>query len=242
MRKHAITAKHLMRCGKSCRLEMIVRHSGSSHIRENRKRRSVRAGRALLHELAGSYVIGSVARCVFVMQFANDDPEESRIVWICCKNNDGELGPRSAWDRRNGLFAPVSDFEWDSFDFKGRIIRAAISLDDVRAIFDGDKTLSRTQARDALIARTGRSRTRCYDAIKRFSTHLVEVGGSKVSLEGMLIACPSRPALSCGTTAGTLRCPVRPAPIGEQLGRSESEPKSFDADGRLQVCPYIPPR
>jgi hypothetical protein len=52
-------------------------------------------GRALLNLLAGSYVIGSVPRAVFIMQAASDDTEDKRIVWTCCKNNDGELGARS---------------------------------------------------------------------------------------------------------------------------------------------------
>src|SRR5262249_52929328 len=73
-------------------------------------------GRALLNLLAGSYVLGSVPRTVFVMQAASDDTEDNRIVWTCCKNNDGELGARSAWERRNGLFAPVPEFDWDTFD------------------------------------------------------------------------------------------------------------------------------
>jgi hypothetical protein len=48
-----------------------------------------------------SYVLGSIPRTVFVLQSASDDPEEDRVVWTCCKNNDGELGQRSAWQRRN---------------------------------------------------------------------------------------------------------------------------------------------
>jgi hypothetical protein len=35
---------------------------------------------------------------------------EAVRVWTCCKHNDGDLGKRSAWKRRNGLFAPVSLF------------------------------------------------------------------------------------------------------------------------------------
>jgi hypothetical protein len=72
-------------------------------------------GRALLSLLAGSYVLGSIPRCVFVMQSASDDVDETRVVWTCCKNNDGRLGPQTAWERRNGLFVPVSDFDWDEF-------------------------------------------------------------------------------------------------------------------------------
>jgi len=54
------------------------------------------SGRALLHEIAGSHVIGSLPRCAFVMQSASDDSAESRVVWSNCKNNDGSLAPRSA--------------------------------------------------------------------------------------------------------------------------------------------------
>jgi xanthine/CO dehydrogenase XdhC/CoxF family maturation factor len=78
------------------------------------------SGRALLNLLAGSYVLGSVPRCVFIMQSATDDVRDDRVVWTCCKNNDGELGKRSAWTRRNGLFDPVDDFDWDGFDNPGK--------------------------------------------------------------------------------------------------------------------------
>ena len=61
------------------------------------------------------HVFGSMPWCVFVMQSASDDAED-RIVWTCCKNKDGELGDRSAWVRCNGLFDPVSDFDWDAWN------------------------------------------------------------------------------------------------------------------------------
>jgi hypothetical protein len=77
------------------------------------------SGRALLNLLSGSYVLGSVPRCAWVMQAASDDTEDGRILWTCCKNNDGEMGPRSAWIRQNGLFTPIEDFEWEDFDSNG---------------------------------------------------------------------------------------------------------------------------
>ena len=77
------------------------------------------SGRALLNLLAGSYILGSVPRAVWVLQAASNDTEETRVVWTCCKNNDGDLGPRSVWLRKNGLFEPVTDFEWDAFDGDG---------------------------------------------------------------------------------------------------------------------------
>jgi hypothetical protein len=137
-------------------------------------------GRAFLHEIAGSYVIGSVARCAFIMQNASDDPAESRIVWSCCKNNDGQPGARSAWERRNGLFERVADFDWGGFDSQGKPNGPGISLDDVRAVFEGGKELTRSQARDALIALTGGSRSSCYAALNQHGNHLEEVDGKLI--------------------------------------------------------------
>ena len=78
------------------------------------------SGRGLLNLLAGSYVLGSVPRSVFVMQAATDATDDARVVWTCCKNNDGEMGARSAWIRSNGLFSPAQGFDWDSFDNPAR--------------------------------------------------------------------------------------------------------------------------
>src|SRR5262249_31779447 len=64
-------------------------------------------GRALLNPLAGSYVLGSVPRTAYVLQHASDLVNEDKVVLTCCKNNEGALGARSAWIRKNGLFAPV---------------------------------------------------------------------------------------------------------------------------------------
>jgi hypothetical protein len=136
-------------------------------------------GRGLLNLLAGSYVLGSVPRCVFVMQLASDDPQDNRVIWTCCKNNDGELGARSAWERRNGLFAPASDFDWDTFDNPSPNGRVTITPEDMATIFEnGDKQLLRVEAVKALQALTEAGRTACYNALKldgRFSTHISEI-------------------------------------------------------------------
>lgn len=125
------------------------------------------SGRGLLNLLAGSYVLGSVPRSVFVMQPASDDPEDDRVVWTCCKNNDGDMGPRSAWERRNGLFAPVLDFDWDAFAEPGSSSRTAVSEADLLAIFElGSKKLKRAEAVKLLMAKTGSHRAACYAALK----------------------------------------------------------------------------
>jgi hypothetical protein len=139
------------------------------------------SGRALLNLLAGSYVLGSVPRSVFVTQAASDETTDNRVIWTCCKNNDGELGSRSAWERRNGLFAPVPGFDWDTFDHPSADDRVTITADDIAEVFNnGQKQLTRSDAAKALQTLTGAGRTACYTALKangRFAGHLGEADG-----------------------------------------------------------------
>lgn len=137
-------------------------------------------GRALLNLLAGSYVIGSVPRTVFVMQAASDDTEDKRVVWTCCKNNDGELGKRSAWERGNGLFVPVQDFDWTTFE-EGSEKRRTVGLDDLDTLFEGGKRrMAKNTAVAELMELTKLAKTACYTALKldgKFANHLSEREG-----------------------------------------------------------------
>ena len=132
------------------------------------------SGRALLNLLAGSYVLGSVPRCVFVMQAASDDVTDNRIVWTCCKNNDGEPGKRSVWTRCNGLFAPVDEFSWEAFDNpegEKREITATIMAE----VF-GNEELTRSEAKGRIMAK-GFGQAAAYRALEisgRFSSNLSE--------------------------------------------------------------------
>jgi hypothetical protein len=137
------------------------------------------SGRALLNLLAGSYVLGSLPRCVFILQSASDDVAETRVVCTCCKNNDGELGPRSAWERRNGLFVSVENFDWQGFDNPEPGSDSGISTRQMQILFESGP-LKRKQAVERLIEITGRKKSQCYDALKldgRFSKHLVNADG-----------------------------------------------------------------
>jgi hypothetical protein len=103
------------------------------------------SGRALLNLLAGSYVLGSVPRCVWVVQAASDDVSDERVVMTCCKNNDGELGPRSAWTRHNGLFVPVNGFDWEEFDHpEGKSRKCTGTIDDLFEMIPVIKPITRT--------------------------------------------------------------------------------------------------
>jgi hypothetical protein len=140
-----------------------------------------KTGRGLLNDVSGSHVLVTVPRTVFIMQAASDDTQDNRIVWTCCKNNDGELGARSAWERRNGLFAQVDDFDWDNLDNAHSDDRVTITADDMVEVFDsGQKRLTRADAAKALRTLTGAGRTACYNALKlngRFAKQLREIHG-----------------------------------------------------------------
>ncbi len=137
----------------------------SAHTRKPRAEERAN-GRGLLNLLAGSYLIGSIPRAVFILQAASDDPEDTRVVWTCCKNNDGELGARSAWERRNGLFAPVKDFDWIAFEGDGEK-RRSVSLGDLDRLFEGGTLhLARNNAVELLMEQTDLGKTACYEALK----------------------------------------------------------------------------
>jgi hypothetical protein len=127
------------------------------------------SGRGLLASLAGSYILGSIARSVFVLQAASDDSVDNRRVWTCCKNNDGPEGERSAWELRDGgLFAPVADFDWQEFDDRYEKDAKGITEAHVREAFhDGNRELSRSELVLELMTLSGAKRTTCYKAIEK---------------------------------------------------------------------------
>ena len=129
-----------------------------------------------MNEVSGSHLIGSVARCVFVMESANDSETEDRVVWACAKNNDGELGARTAWYRRNGLFAPCNDFPWDEFEEGAKNTAGKITEVDMEKLFqNGFRTIARKLAVDELAMQTSASKSTCYNALQetgRFAEHI----------------------------------------------------------------------
>ena len=155
-----------------------------AHTRKPRAEETA-SGRGLNNLLSGSYVLVSVPRSVFIVQAASDEQTDDRIVFTCSKNNDGECGKASAWHRRNGLFAPVVDFDWNAFR-EGSSKRTVITEDDVRALFtsaDGPCRLERAHAAKELQERTNAKRTAAYEALKRFS-HLIRETNGFLSLVG----------------------------------------------------------
>ena len=112
---------------------------------------------------------GSVPRCAFVLQAASDDPENRNVVWTCCKNNDGEMGARSAWVRCNGLFETVTDFDWDAFDNAGKSDKETKFMQAVEIVQKASSPLTKAAIAAALKARGVKQATayRGIDAAKK---------------------------------------------------------------------------
>jgi len=135
-------------------------------------------GRGLLNLLSGSYVLGSVPRSVFIIQPASEEPEDCRVVFTCCKNNDGQMGSPSAWERGNGLFAPVENFDWDEFrSGSSDSTRKTLSEANVAAVFRGNAQIPKKQAIALLKEQTGCKQSTAYLALSkngRFADHIGE--------------------------------------------------------------------
>lgn len=133
----------------------------------------------MLNLLAGSYVLASVPRTVWILQHASDDVAETRVVVTCCKNNDGDLGPRTVWTRANGLWTQYHGFDWEEWDHPERPAdkrrSAAVSEMAVASVFDnGGKSWKLAEAVKELMKLTGKRRSHCYDAMDKngkFATH-----------------------------------------------------------------------
>ncbi|MEZ5277869.1 MAG: AAA family ATPase [Opitutaceae bacterium] len=152
-----------------------------AHTRKPKSGDLIPQGRSSMHEVAGSYVLTSHSRSVFNLFAAYDDPQDDRVIFINSKNNDGEMAPRSAWHRKNGLFEPCPNFDWQEFEQQHeRKGRAMVSLSDIRAIFDGPtKNMRKSKAVPKLMELTGCSNSVAYEALRidgKFANHLEKVG------------------------------------------------------------------
>lgn len=142
-------------------------------------------GRNLAFLLSGSYVLASVARSVLVMQPASDDVEDARVVVTCAKNNDGQLGVRTAWERRDGLlFESVPDFNFEEFDSGATKREPKVQEEHIRRVFAGDRCYPLKGAAEALQKIAGVGRSVAYEALKlvggRFSNLLSQDSDTKL--------------------------------------------------------------
>lgn len=75
-----------------------------AHTRKPKPDEKRTGGSGLMHLLAGSYVLTSVPRAIFVMVRGNSDEADDSVVWFNPKNSNGPCCERTAWERgRKGL-------------------------------------------------------------------------------------------------------------------------------------------
>jgi hypothetical protein len=138
----------------------------------------VGSGRDLLKELSGGLALGSVPRTVFAMLHATNAEEETRVVWTCCKNNDGELGKRSAWERKDGNFLPAT-IDWAEFDSATKADKRVTITDEMIEECFESGAMIRSLARDKLMEISGATRGAVYKCLSpkgRFSDQLIFSG------------------------------------------------------------------
>jgi AAA domain len=140
----------------------------AAHTRKPKPEDRANRGRNLLNLLSGSLVLGSIPRTVWILQNASDLVTDNRVVVTCCKNNNGQEGDRSVWERGNGLWSPVHGFDWNAFDNPPQPGKKGSAITDqaMGSIFEfGYKGLKLTEAVAALIKLTGLSKSPCYRAL-----------------------------------------------------------------------------
>jgi hypothetical protein len=84
--------------GDDCPALMILAHTKKPRPED------VRRGRSLAYAVSGSVALPNTCRCVYLLLPWNEELEEERVYWACCKLNDGVMYPASVWKRRMGTF------------------------------------------------------------------------------------------------------------------------------------------
>jgi len=101
------------------------------------------------------------------MQSASDDTEDDRVIITCAKNNDGQLGPRTAWERKNGVFRPVNDFDWNAFDHNDVKHEPKIQPEHLNKLFENGRLwMTLKQASQRLQENVAVGRSAAYEALK----------------------------------------------------------------------------
>jgi hypothetical protein len=121
-------------------------------------------GTCLLHLLAGSHILSSVPRSIFIMIPASADEEDDTVVLYNPKNNNGQkIGP-SAWHRKRSGFVPAKDFDWREFE-KAPGDRKIVRLEDIEEVFAGGEPLELKEAAHRLATITGLVERSAYNAL-----------------------------------------------------------------------------
>jgi len=145
-----------------------------AHTRKPQPTDKRTGGSGLMHLLAGSYVLTSVPRAIFVMVRGTSDETDNSIVWFNPKNSNGPCAARSAWERSPAGFIHLPNFDWKAFD-GGHGSRTVMQVEHLREALGTEKWL-RSEAVKRLERVTGLGEKACQNALKqngKFSEHLI---------------------------------------------------------------------
>jgi hypothetical protein len=145
-----------------------------AHTRKPQPTDKRTGGSGLMHLLAGSYVLTSVPRCIFIMVRGTADETDNSVVWFNPKNSNGPCASRSAWERSPSGFVPIPDFDWKEFE-GGKGGRAVMQVEHLKEALGKDKW-ARSEAVKRLERVSGLGEKACQNALKqngKFSAHLV---------------------------------------------------------------------
>jgi hypothetical protein len=147
----------------------IVAHTRKPQTNEKRT-----GGSGLMHLLAGSYVLSSVPRAIFVMVRGSHDETDNSVVFFNPKNSNGPCAPRSAWERSPSGFRWVPEFDWLEFDGdKGG--RKTIRTEHLKEAL-GSERWSHPEAVKKLMEVSECGERACQNALKKggkFNAHLI---------------------------------------------------------------------
>ena len=153
---------------------VIVAHTRKPQASEKRT-----GGTGLMHLLAGSYLLTSVPRSIFIMVRGTEDETDDSVVWLNPKNSNGEHAARCAWRRTLKGFTAYPDFDWKEFE-KPAAERKTVTMAHLAEVFDeGRKRLELADAKHALATLVGIAEGSAYNALSqsgKFADHLSRDG------------------------------------------------------------------
>lgn len=136
----------------------IVAHTRKPQAAEKRI-----GGSGLMHILAGSYVVTSVPRCIFIMMRGTADETDNSVVCFNPKNNNGPCSSGSAWERSPSGFLRIPDFDWKKFE-SGSGGRPVMQIEHLKEALGKDKW-SRNEAVRRLMKASGLGERACQNAL-----------------------------------------------------------------------------
>lgn len=152
-------------------------------------------GRSLMALLAGSYLINSRPRSVFVAMEESPFVHEPMVIVTCAKNNNGKDGQRAAMRRDGSTLLDVSEsYDWTAYD-SGELLggkpggsNAKVEFHHLEEVFDhGKRWLHKNDATKKLMEVASCGHSTAYDTLSkvksRFADKLRVRDGGEMTIE-----------------------------------------------------------